>query len=65
MLVNRFKLTKNFCIFNNNKNYIEFDNEGGSAFFIKFNVSKRFGDSFIDSNVFNKNRKTSKGTAKI
>ena len=34
MLVNRFKLTKNFCIFNNNKNYIEFDNEGGSAFFI-------------------------------
>ena len=34
MLVNRFKLTKNFCISNNNKNYIEFDNEGGSAFFI-------------------------------
>ena len=35
MLVNRFKLTKNFCIFNNNKNYIEFDNEvEGSAFFI-------------------------------
>ena len=35
MLVNWYKLTKNFCIFNNNKNYIEFDNEvEGSAFFI-------------------------------
>ena len=65
MLVNRFKLIKNFCIFNNNKHYIEFDNEGGSAFFIKFNVSKIFGNSSIDSNVFNKNRNTSKGTAKI
>ena len=35
MLVNWFKLTKNFCIFYINKNYIDFDNEvAGSAFFI-------------------------------
>ena len=34
MLVNRFKLKKNFCIFNNKKNYKGSDDEGGSAFFI-------------------------------